>query len=114
MEITDYQFGRIEIGGEPFNSDIIIFPDRVQDKWWRKEGHSLHTDDLTEIIEFAPDVLVLGTGYYNQMKIPDSTRRWLEDRGVKVVSDKTTEAVKKFNALQKQSARVVAALHLTC
>ncbi|MEQ8191120.1 MAG: hypothetical protein ABRQ39_24360 [Candidatus Eremiobacterota bacterium] len=44
--IDSYDFGTIKISGKTYKSDVIIYPDRVDGKWWRKEGHSLHPDDL--------------------------------------------------------------------
>ena len=44
----------------------------------------------------------------------DETKQYLEERGIKVVQAKTRDAVTEFNQLQKEYARIVAALHLTC
>ena len=46
MLIESYSFGKISINGKIYHSDVIIFPDRVYDSWWRKEGHILHLEDL--------------------------------------------------------------------
>ena len=70
--------------------------------------------DLSEVMAAKPDVVVIGTGYYGRMEVPEETRRYLEAGGVQVREARTGEAVKEFNRLQKEYARVVAALHLTC
>ncbi|RLI30667.1 hypothetical protein DRO48_02760, partial [Candidatus Bathyarchaeota archaeon] len=44
--IEAYGFGYIVVDGKRYTSDVIIFPDRVMDGWWRKEGHRLYVDDL--------------------------------------------------------------------
>ena len=114
MEVNDYDFGRIDVEGQTYTSDVIIYPDRVRDSWWRKEGHRLHIEDLDEVVEARPDVLVVGTGYYGNMVVPGETKDYLESNGIEIKACRTGDAVKEFNRLQRKYARIVAALHLTC
>jgi hypothetical protein len=114
MQITDYEFGRISIEGHTYTSDVIILPDEVRDSWWRREGHSLHIEDLADVIEAQPDVLVVGTGCYGRMQIPPETLTHLESRGIEVVAAPTGDVVGRFNDLQRRHGKTVAALHLSC
>ncbi|MBT8129432.1 MAG: Mth938-like domain-containing protein [Gammaproteobacteria bacterium] len=114
MKISAYDFGSITIDDRAYSSDVIITPDKVIDAWWRKQGHKLHIDDLDDIVKADPDMLVIGTGYYGRMQVPAETRQYLQDRGIKVHEAKTRDAVAEFTELQKEYARIVAALHLTC
>lgn len=114
MNVDAYDFGTIRVAGATYTSDVIIMPDNVKDSWWRREGHSLHIDDLAEVIKAKPDVLVIGTGYYGRMKVPADTQSYLESKGIEVRSAKTGKAVKEFNELQRRIGKVIAALHLTC
>ncbi len=114
MEIEDYRFGRIRIEGREYTSDVIVTPEAVRDGWWRREGHRLHAEDLDAVLAARPQAVVVGTGYYGRMAVPEATRRLLEARGIRVVLAPTGEAVARFNAMQREYARVVAALHLTC
>ena len=111
--IDSYDFGRIVIKGKRYNSDLIVFPDKVRDGWWRKEGHRLHVEDLKDILEAKPEVLVVGTGYSGIMTVPPETRKRIESEGIELITQRTTEACKTFNSLVK-SRKVVAALHITC
>ncbi len=111
--IDSYSFGRIVVDGRRYTSDIIIFPDRVRDNWWRKEGHSLHVDDLKEIIREKPEVLVVGTGSSGLVRVTEETRKRVEAEGIELVVEPTERACKTLNQLSR-SRRVVAALHLTC
>jgi hypothetical protein len=45
-KIESYRFGEIVIDGQRHSEDVIIYPDRVDAKWWRKEGHSLALTDV--------------------------------------------------------------------
>ncbi|MBE0512139.1 Mth938-like domain-containing protein [Candidatus Bathyarchaeota archaeon] len=111
--IDSYEFGRIVINGKRYDSDLIVFSDKVRSGWWRKEGHRLHVEDLKDVLEVKPEVLVVGTGYSGLMTVPPETRRYVESEGIELMAQKTTEACETFNRLVK-SRKVVAALHLTC
>jgi hypothetical protein len=114
MNISGYRFGRIDIDGRTYTSDVIITPERVIDAWWRQQGHALSVADLKDVMAARPDVLVVGTGYFGQMSVSSETRRYLEEQGIQVRDTRTSEAVDDFHELQKERGRVVAALHLTC
>ncbi len=114
MVIEEYSFGRIRVSGKVYTSDVILYPDRVDGSWWREDGHNLVPDDLAGVLLDPPAVLVIGTGYFGRMTIPAETFADLRDRGMQVLAALTKEAVEEFNRLQRQHARVVAALHLTC
>ena len=111
--IDSYDFGRIIINGRRYTTDLIVFPDRVKEGWWRKEGHSLHIKDLDEVVQDNPEVLIVGTGYSGLMKVPAETREYVKSKGIELIAQRTAEACKTFNRLVK-SKKVVAALHLTC
>ena len=114
MQIDHYEFGQIDIEGQRYNSDVIILPEKVRQHWWRKEGHRLGTEDLNAVLEAKPELLVVGTGYYGNMKIPDDARTYLMSKGIRLKASPTTKAVEEFNRLQREMANIVAALHLTC
>ncbi len=111
--IDSYSFGRIKIDGKEFTSDVIIFPNRVKSKWYRKEGHTLHLEDIRDILEERLDVLIVGTGRCGLLSIPRDTCRELEAKGIELMAQRTGKATKTFNKLCKEK-KVVAALHLTC
>ena len=113
MKIDQYSFGSITIDGRRYTSDVIIYPDRVDSSWWRKEGHNLHIVDLKDIINAKPEVLVVGTGSPGLMKVPKETISHLESKGIEVHVSLTAKAVELFNKLQSDK-KVIAAFHLTC
>ena len=111
--IDAYSFGRIKIAGREYISDVIIYPDRVDASWWRRESHNLIPEDLTEVFLAAPATLVIGTGYHGRMEIPAETLEYIRSRGIQVISGPTKDAV-EFLRLRQEDNDVVAALHLTC
>ena len=112
-KIESYRFGKIVIDGQTHRSDVIVFPDRVQTRWWRKEGHNLDPEDLKDVFQSPPDVLVIGQGAIGRMTVPPETIRRLEEAGMEVLTYNTEEACLTFNRL-REARKVAAALHLTC
>jgi hypothetical protein len=113
MKIEHYSFGKIIIDGKTYTSDVIIYPEKVDSSWWRKQGHSLHIDDLMNVIADKPELLIVGTGNSGVMVVPQETVSYLKLKGIEVNIARTDEAVKLFNRFQKEK-RTIAALHLTC
>jgi len=114
MNIIDsYQFGEIVINGRQYSSDVIIFPDRVRDNWGRKISHQLCLDDIAEVLTENPEVLVVGTGAYDLVKVLPEAQQAVEARGIELIMEATDKACNTYNQLSR-SRRVVAALHLTC
>ena len=111
--IESYSFGDIEIDGDRYTNDVKIFPDHIEDNWWREEGHSLHPEDIEDVIEESPEVLIVGTGAYGRMKVPEETRDYIESNGIDLITEKSGSAWETYNKLCKKK-EVVAALHLTC
>lgn len=111
--IESYDFGRIVIDGREFGRDVVIYPERIDGNWWRKEGHTLSVDDVREMVEAKPEILIVGTGYSGLMKIHPQTEQYLRSSGVELIAAKTEKACKTYNDLSK-SRKVVAAFHLTC
>lgn len=113
MKIDKYSFGKIVIDGVAYSSDIIIYPDYIDASWWRKEGHRLQPADLTGIVDAHPDLLIIGTGFFSRMDVPEETRKFLAAEGIDIRIERTGKAVGLFNNAEKDKV-VVAAFHLTC
>ena len=114
--IDSYDFGVIVVKGKRYTSDVIVFPEKVIDNWWRKEGHRIYVEDLKEIFSHSPppEVLVIGTGYYGLVKAMPEVEKALETRGIELIIQPTREAYKTFNTFLKSDRLVAGAFHLTC
>jgi len=111
--IGEFGFGHIVVDGTEYRGDIIILPGRVL-KWWRKEGHLLHLEDLSEVLDPKPSEVVIGTGHDGMMSIPSNVKIQLEAKGISVKVLRTREAVSYYNERADRDERIIAALHLTC
>ncbi|MHA1754433.1 MAG: Mth938-like domain-containing protein [Candidatus Odinarchaeia archaeon] len=114
MKIESYKFGEIVISGKKYGNDVIVFDKDIIPNWWREEGHSLHIKDLKSVLDYKPEVLIIGTGYNGLMKVNNDTLIELRDNGINVIVEKTKVAVEKFNEYIRKGKKVAAALHLTC
>ncbi len=112
-KIDSYHFGEIVIDGKKYSSDVVIFPNRVRDNWWRKARHQLCIEDIAEIITENPEVLVVGTGDSGLMKVLPEVEQVAQAQGIKLIVETTTKACTTYNQLS-HSQGLVAALHLTC
>jgi len=111
--IDSYQFGLIVVTGKKYTSDVIIFPDRVSNSWWRKTGHQLCVKDIAEVITENPEVLVIGSGASGLMKVLPEVQERVEAQSIKLIVEPTDKACHTYNRLCR-SQETVAALHITC
>lgn len=115
MHIDSYRFGRIEVDGEVYSKDVMLLRDRVVSPWWREAGgHLFAASDIEQLIAEAPEVAVLGTGYFGMVRIADDTLSALQRIGSAVVVERTRQAIETFNRYGAEGVDVAAALHLTC
>ena len=111
--IDSYHFGEIVINGKQYSSDVVIFPDRVRDDWWRKTGHELCLKDIAGVMTENLEVLVVGTGDSGLMKVLPEVEQAAQARGIKLIVEPTEQACNTYNQLS-HSQKAVAALHITC
>lgn len=114
MNIDSYSFGKISVNGMAYGSDLIIYPDRVDDKWWRKEGHLLQREDLIGVFPLKPAVLIVGQGLPGLMKVDAKVVDYCRENGIELITLPTSQAAQKYNEIKEKEPLVIAALHLTC
>ena len=111
--IESYTFGRMEIKGRAYTSDLILFPDKINDSWWRETGHNLSLKDLEDVFQETPEVLVIGTGFYGIMKVKEEVKQAARSKGVTLIIEKTENAVQQYNEIASEK-KTIGAFHLTC
>ena len=115
MKIESYSFGSIQIDGKGYSTDVILLGGDVKSPWWREAGgHVYALEDFEELVAAAPEVVILGTGYFGRVKVLDETLTALADAGSEIVVEKTGGAVECYNRFAADRRDVAAALHLTC
>ncbi len=116
MKITSYGFGKISIDNQNYTSDLKIINGRIKPDWWRKDGHRLHIEDIKDIIEARPQVLVVGTGYSGLMRLAQGLSEKLAGLGIQTEGLPSKKAVERFNQLIEElgQEKTALAIHLTC
>jgi hypothetical protein len=113
MHIDRYEFGLIQIDGQTFRHDVLMWPGQIKSDWWRQEGHFLQLADVAEALACAPQVLVVGQGDPGHMEVDPALAAYLRNQGVDLMVFPTREACRVINELSPKR-RLAAALHLTC
>ena len=112
--IDSCSFGTLVIGGKTYTDDLIIHPDgEILKPWWRKRGHQLTMDDLRDLIDSAPEVIVVGTGVSGGVKSDKKLEKVLSKLAIEFIAAPNEEAIRIFNELATDK-RVGAGFHLTC
>ncbi len=112
--ITEFSFGKIVVKGKTYSDDIKIVSGRVVSGWWRKSGHRVELEDITDILEAEPDILIIGKGSPGLLKSTSSLRDYLAANHIELIEKKTSEAVEIFNGLLQQDRKVAAGFHISC
>ena len=112
--IDSYAFGHIVVNGKSYHNDIKIIDTAVIPEWWRKSGHVVSPEDVSDLINARPDYIVIGKGKPGFMKTSIEVRRLFEDRGITLLEEKTSKAIKIFNRLHQEGKNVCAGFHLSC
>ena len=89
MRIESYRFGLMKVNGIDYTTDLILFPDRIKINWWREQGHILAIEDIGDILEFKPEVLIVGKGISGLMQIPALTVQVLKNEGIELIAANT-------------------------
>jgi len=112
--IESCSFGTLVVDGKTYTSDLIIYPDgRVEDQWWRKNGHRLSAGDIGKLIRAEPEVIVAGTGVSGRMRPAPNLEKKLSEKGIRFLTAPNSEAMKTYNELLFVK-KVGACFHLTC
>jgi hypothetical protein len=74
----------------------------------------VNIDDIQDIIDAKPSILVLGKGKPGLMKSTPSLCECLKKNDIELIEEKTSKAIKTFNRLLKEGKNVCAGFHLSC
>ncbi len=112
--IESYSFGKMVIDGREYRADLIIYPDgRIRDSWWRARGHRLIRNDIADLVEENPEVIIAGTGAFGLMKPDPALNVYLNEQGIEFIASPTEEAVRIYREISRKK-QAGACFHLTC
>lgn len=109
--ITSYDDKSIHINGKAFMSSLVVAPDALNDAWPPSSVDSLNMDHCRAIIEFKPELVLIGTGL--TLKFPAiATYAELIQRNIGVEIMDSGAACRTYNILMGEGRRVVAGIIL--
>ena len=112
--IESYSFGSMTISGKRYTSDLKIINGQVHPDWWRKTGHSVAVDEVTDILNAKPDYLIIGSGKFGLMKVSDRLRKHLSECGIQIIVESSKTAMKTYNQMYADGKNIAGAFHLSC
>ena len=112
--LSGYSFGHVKVGDRTIVRDLILFEEELLCPWVRREGHRLVLQDLEWLLGRHPDLIIVGTGAFGSLRIPEDTVQALARKGISLLRFKTAEAVKEYGVRAERGERVACCLHLTC
>jgi hypothetical protein len=113
--IESSRFGAMTVDGRTYTSDLFIYPDgRVEDNWWRRQGHVMTVDDILPLVDACPGLVIVGTGTSGRMRPERNVAPFLSERGIGWIVQPTAEAAATYNREIGTGIEVAACFHLTC
>ena len=112
--ITDFSFGKIVVNGKTYSDDIKIVRGQVIADWWRKSWHRVDVEDIADILESGPDIVIIGKGSPGLMKTSTYLRESLAGNDIVLIEKKTSQPIEIFNKLFQEGRKVAAGFHITC
>jgi hypothetical protein len=111
-------FGSITINGERYDYDVLIRCSGEIKKRKKKlskrvygSSHVLSRDEAEHVYEDSLATLIIGTGQHGALKLSGEADVFFREKGVKVILQKTPQAVATFNQRESQTAGL---FHITC
>ena len=101
--------GKIQVGEEWHSGSLIISATSLVSNWDARCIEDLRPGSFEQIFEFAPEVVLLGTGAHQQFPPVELMMEFFH-RGVGAEVMSTPAACRTFNVLVSEQRQVVAAL----
>ena len=111
-------WGYVEAEGVGRLRDAKLWPGGGRAWDWNETGTrhqpGIQPADVAELLEHAPEVVVLSRGRQCRLEVCAETIELLEDAKVGIAHEETGAAIDTYNRLAAEGRRVAALLHTTC
>jgi hypothetical protein len=118
MKVESTEFGSITIDGETYHHDVLIrmsgkIEKRKKKLSKRKFGtsHIISLEEAEFVYEKGSELLVLGTGQNDNVRLSPEAAALFARKGCKVLAAATPHAVARFN---RAKGRRIGLFHVTC
>jgi hypothetical protein len=123
MKIDSTQFGSITIEGETYPHEVVVRLSGKVEKRKKKlskeifgMSHVMSRSEAEFVYEKGSDLLVLGTGQYDNVRLSPEAAEFFERKGCEVLAEPTPRAIAAFNLTKGHKYRPVSRhlLMLSC
>jgi len=118
VKVDSTEFGRITIDGETYHHDVLIRLSGKIEKRKKKlsnkifgTSHIMSRKEAKFIYEKGSELLVLGTGQKDSVRLSPEAAAFFARKGCEVLAAATPHAVEKFN---RAKGRRIGLFHVTC
>jgi hypothetical protein len=116
--IDSTRFGSITIDGKTYDHDVLIRLNGTVHKRKKKlskqvygTSHTVSLQEAEHVYQPGTEMLLVGAGKFNRVKLSDQAASFFEQRQVRVKLLPTSKACKEWNQLQ---GNVIGLFHITC
>lgn len=107
--IHAYEADGITINTQRYTSNVVVSPNQLLQQWGPEQVGHITEEHILQLIELAPEIILLGTGKSLQFPHPALSALALT-RGIGFEVMDTGSACRTFNILAAEDRNVVAAL----
>lgn len=107
-QIKKYTPGCVTINDQEFHSSVIIMPEYLA-PWTVANFAELTVDQLNNLVELKPSVILIGTGE-KQVFLPTDLLQSVASRGIGIEVMTTAAACRTYTILVSEHRNVLAAL----
>ena len=118
MKIDSTEFGSITIDGETYPHDVVVRLsgkiEKRKKKLSKKVFGTSHVMSLPEaefVYEKGSDLLILGTGQYDNVRLSPEAADFFARKGCRVLAEPTPRAISAFN---RAKGHKIGLFHVTC
>ncbi len=111
-------FGSITIDGREIENDVILRLDGSVKKRKKKlskkvygTSHTISLDEAKYVYEKGAELLIIGAGQYDLVRLSDEAEEYFQKRGCRVKLMATPRAILAWN---RAEGKVVGLFHVTC
>ncbi|MGH9037103.1 MAG: Mth938-like domain-containing protein [Acidimicrobiia bacterium] len=116
--VGDHGWGFVEVEGIGRLRDAKLWPGGGRAWDWNETGThhrpGIQPADVLELLDHAPEVVVLSRGRQLRLETCGETLSLLESRGVEVIRQETGAAMDAYNRLVAEDRRAAALFHTAC
>jgi len=109
--IRSYQPGQLQINNQSFHKNLLVAAYQLLEDWGPNTIEDLSTEHIALLVEYHPELILLGTGIKQVFPSPQLLVPLME-AGIGYEIMDTAAACRTYNLLRAEERHVVAALIL--